>query len=101
MPQPFDQKPYTLFKGGDQFGRDQLANRFLVADKMLPLTGFSGNEVLTILGQPTTVQEIQKGQSQDWRFSYYKKYKTLPKTEVGYFVIRFYHDKVIDMVKEA
>ncbi len=32
IPQPFSRKPYTLFRGGDQLGRDQLANRWLVAE---------------------------------------------------------------------
>ena len=99
VPQPFSNKPYTYFKGGAQFGRDQLANRFLVAEKLVPIKGMEGNEILTILGQPQDVQILEKNVSEDWYFSYYKRYKTWPNTDQGKFLVRLYHNKVIDVSK--
>ena len=99
MPQPFQHKPYTLLKGGDQFGRDQLANRLLVAEAMLPITGMNGNEVLSILGQPQTINVTERSISEDWYFVYYRLYKMWPKTPEGSFLVRFYHGKVIDVLK--
>ena len=108
VPQPFSRKPYTYFKGGDQLGRDQLANRALVATtKKLVLKDHSPNDVLSLLGQPQNVQVMERGISEDWHFTYYKRYlpyNPLNKVppfgdEKGEFIVRFYHDKVVDVVK--
>lgn len=105
IPQPFQHKPWTYLKG-DQFGRDQIANRTLVANtKKLILNGKTSNEVLTILGQPQQIQVIESNVSQDWYFIYYKKYaayvEKVPypgKYTEGEFVVRFNNDKVTDVV---
>ena len=99
LPQPLQGKPYTMLRGGDQIGRDQLANRLLVAQKLFPLGGMNGNEVLSILGQPQEIRTTTRNVSEDWYFAYYKNYKTMPKTDQGLFLVRFYQDKVIDVVK--
>lgn len=99
MPQPLQRKPYTLLRGGDQIGRDQLANRTLVADLKVPIKGLNSNEVLSILGQPQQIKVTEKNVSEDWYFSYYKRYKTFPKTPQGSFLVRFYHNKVIQVAK--
>jgi len=92
-------KPYTLFRGGDQLGRDQIANRYLVSMKLFPVKGLYQNEILTILGEPQE-RDIQKpGVSEDWYFVYYKRYKTWPHTPKGSFLIRFYQGKAIDVIK--
>ena len=98
--QPTQMKPWTLLKG-DQLGRDQLANRMLVADFKVPLKGLDTHQVLTVLGQPQEINVIQRDVSEDWYFVYYRRYKTQPETPEGRFAVRFYHDKVIDVVKEA
>ncbi len=92
-------KPYSYFSGGDQFGRDQLANRWLVAEKKIPIKGKDTNEITTLLGQPQQVQILEHKISEDWYFLYYKDYKTRPKTPEGSFIVRFYQDQVIDVVK--
>ena len=102
VPQPFQHKPYTLINGGDQLGRDQLANRYLVANKLLPLVkGMDTNEILTWLGQPQTIQVTERHTSEDWYFVHYRRYKTMPETPEGLFIVRFFEDKVIDVVKES
>ncbi len=102
-------KPYTYLKG-DQFGRDQLANRTLVAyTKKITLTGKDSNEVLTLLGQPQNIHTIQRGFSEDWYFVYYKThvaYNPVDKLPVPYpgknsqgeYVVRFENDKVVDVI---
>lgn len=92
-------KPYTLLKGGDQLGRDQLANRWLVAQKLVPMKDKDSREVITLLGQPQQVEVVQHQVSEDWYFIYYKNYKTKPLTDEGSFLVRFYNDKVIDVIK--
>ncbi len=94
-------KPYTYLKGGDQIGRDQLANRWLIANKSYPIKGKDKNEIITLLGQPQQVQVVEHRISEDWYFLYYKNYKTKPETDEGSFLVRFYNDKVIDVVNLA
>jgi hypothetical protein len=98
--QLFDGKPYTYIRGGDQFGRDQLANRWLVGEGKLPIQGRDANEVITLLGQPQNIQVRQHRVSEDWFFTYYKAYKTRPKTDLGSFLVRMYHSEVVDVVRE-
>ena len=93
-----DGKPYTYLHGGDQFGRDQLANRWLVGENKISIKGRGPNEVISFLGQPQEIQVRQHKISEDWFFIYYKAYKTRPKTDQGSFIVRFYHDQVIDVV---
>ncbi|MBN1689264.1 MAG: hypothetical protein JW893_09195 [Candidatus Omnitrophica bacterium] len=99
LPHIFNEKPFTLLRGGDQFGRDILANRLIVANHMLPIKDMHKNEVLTILGEPQTIDITARNISEDWHYIYYKRYKTWPDTGKGVFLVRFYHDKVIDVVK--
>lgn len=87
-----------MLRGGDQVGRDQLANRYLAANRLLALKGLDGNEILTLLGQPQTIEVKEREVSEDWYFTYYKRYKTWPKTDEGQFLIRIYHNKVIDVI---
>lgn len=91
-------KPYTLIRTGDQLGRDQLANRWLVSTKALPIKGRDENEITTLLGQPQDIDSRNHRESEDWYFVYYKRYKTLPDTPEGSFIVRFYNGKVIDVV---
>lgn len=104
VPQPLQNKPYTYFKGGDQLGRDTLENRAIVAMRKFPLKGRSSNEVLTILGQPQQIQVVERNISEDWYFVYYKNHIAyVPKVPLqedkpGSFIVRLYHDKVIDVV---
>ena len=121
FPQPFQHKPYTYIAGGDQLGRDTIQNRSLVATHAFPVKGLHPNEVLTILGQPQQIQVTERNVAEDWYFIYYKDYvayvpKTLYKARdytaayspksvqkviekrEGTFLVRFYHDKVIDVV---
>lgn len=98
IPQPFSHKPYTLLKG-EQLGRDQLANRLLVADLKAPIRGFDKNQILSLLGQPQNIQVLERDLSEDWHFVYYRRYKTFPSTPKGRFVIRFYRGKVRDVAK--
>ncbi len=90
-----------MLNGGAQIGRDQLANRSLAANHIVRLDGLSGNEVLSILGQPQSVQIVEPQVSEDWHFIYYKRYKTAPRTGEGAFIVRFYQSKVIDVVKTS
>lgn len=99
IPNPAQSKPFTLFKGGDQLGRDQLANRWLVSQSKVLIQGKGQNEVLTFLGQPQQIQVREHKISEDWYFVYYKRYKTAPETPEGTFVVRFYQDEVIDVVR--
>ena len=99
IPQFLQMKPYTMLRGGDQIGRDQLANRALVALHVVPIRGLDQNEVLSILGQPQQIQVNERGVSEDWVFVYYKRYKTWPKTDRGTFLVRFYHNEVMDVEK--
>lgn len=94
-------KPYTFFRGGDRFGRDQLANRFLVAEHLFPIKGLNQNEILSLLGQPQEIRVVQKGNSEDWHYLYYKRYKLWPRTDEGLLLVRFYNQRVVDSVKEA
>jgi hypothetical protein len=93
-------KPYTYIRGGDQFGRDQLANRWLVGENKLDLKGRDANEVITYLGQPQEILVRQHKIAEDWFFIYYKAYKTRPETEQSSFIVRMYHDQVIDVVRD-
>ncbi len=90
-------KPFAYLRG-DQFGRDQLANRWLVGRKLIPLKGRDANEVTTLLGQPQEVQVTEHNVSEDWYFVYYKAYKSWPNSEQGSFLVRFYQKQVIDVV---
>ena len=96
LPSPAQMWPYTMVSGGAQAGRDQLANRSLVASNIVSVKNKNKNEILTLLGQPQKVKIISRNVSEDWYFIYYKRYKTAPSTEEGSFFIRFYNDKVID-----
>ena len=98
MPQPFEHQPYTILKGGDQFGRDQLANRMLVSNAHALLKGMGPNDVLSFLGQPQNVKVTERNVSESWYYVYYKKYKLAPHTPEGAFLVQFYEDKVIDVV---
>lgn len=121
FPQPFQHKPYTYVVGGDQLGRDTIQNRSLVATHAFPVKGLHQNEVLSILGQPQQIKVVEREIAEDWYFIYYKDYvvyvpktlykvrdKTVPYTPKGVqkviekregtFLVRFYHDKVIDVV---
>ncbi len=108
LPQPFSNKPYTYLHTGEPFGRDQLTNRLLVANKLLPLMkGKDSNEVLTLLGQPQQIKTVQRNISEDWYFTYYKTHipynpadSILPDKR-GEFVIRFENDQVIDVIKRS
>ena len=92
-------RPYSLISGGDQYGRDQIANRWLVAEKKFPVKGKDKNEMTSLLGQPQQVEVLEHNVSEDWYFIYYKNYKLAPSTPEGTFMVRFYHDAVIDVVK--
>ncbi len=106
IPQPFQAKPYTYIKGGDQLGRDTLENRVLVARRVFPLKGRESNEVLTILGQPQRIDVVERNTSEDWYFIYDKNHvayapsftKKILEEKPGTFLVRLYHDKVIDVV---
>ena len=106
LPQPLQNKPYTYLKGGDQLGRDTLENRVLVANHLFPLKDRDSNEVLTILGQPQQVNIVERNVSEDWYFVYYKKHvayvtdaiEKISHPESGTFLVRIYHDRVIDVV---
>lgn len=98
-PHVLQMKPYTIIKGGDQIGRDQLANRWLIAQQKLIIKGKDKNEVLTWLGQPQQIEIIQHQVSEDWYYIYYTNYKIKPLEGEGTFLVRFYNDKVIDTVK--
>ena len=102
FPQPYENKPFTFIKGGDQLGRDQLTNRYLVASKKVKVTGWDKNDVLSLLGQPQQIQIRERNVSEDWYFVYYKKYisynpanKISFPDEEGEFVLHVYQDKVI------
>jgi hypothetical protein len=99
VPSLVQKPPISLIRGGDQIGRDVLANRMLVATKAFPITDMHKNEVITILGEPSYIRVTERNVSEDWHYTYYKRYKTWPKTEKDVFLIRFYNDKVIDVVK--
>lgn len=98
LPHFFQEKPWTLLQGGDQLGRDQLANRYLVSQKIFPMNGLDANQVLTILGEPSEIDVVEHDVSEDWYYIYYKRYKTWPETPKGTFLVRFYQNKVIDVV---
>ena len=100
VPQPTEMRPYTLFYGGDQLGRDQLANRYLVAQRIVPIKGKNANEILSLLGQPQDIKTEERDVSEDWYYIYYKQYKTRPHTDRGLFLVRFYQNEVIDVLKE-
>ncbi len=107
--QPLQEKPYTFFKGGDQFGRDQMTNRRIIANGKLFLKGKSANEVLSLLGQPQEIRTIEQNVSQDWYFVYYKGYlpyvdkiteRTIePRLAAGAFIVKIHRDRVSDVVK--
>ena len=105
LPQPLSNKPYTYFKGGDQLGRDQLANRALVGEMRVKINGRDKNEVLSFFGQPQEIEITERNVSEDWHFLYYKKYipynpmnKVHPPSDEGEFIVRIYRDKVIDVI---
>jgi hypothetical protein len=98
VPNPFQAKPYAYLRGGEQFGRDQLANRFLVGEKIIPIKGKDSRDILSLLGQPQEIQVIERNISEDWLYVYYKKYKTWPRTDEGTFVVRIYNEEVLDVV---
>ncbi len=94
-----EMKPYTLLRGGDQVGRDQLANRWMVGESKFPIQGWNKNEVTTLLGQPQSVKIREHRVAEDWFFIYYKNYKLWPQTEEGSFVVRFHQNQVFEVVK--
>jgi len=93
-PNIWENKPFTLINTGDQLGRDQMANRFLVAQHLIPMSGRNSNEVLTILGQPQEIQIIERDISEDWYYIYHrpKSIKQPFSTGKDAFLVRFYHD---------
>ena len=107
--QPIQGKPYTYFSRGDQFGRDQVANRTLAAyATKLILKGKDSRDVLTLLGQPQEIEIVERHVSEDWYFLYYKTYvaynpaNKIPypgKDSQGEFVVRIENDKVVDVVR--
>ena len=99
VPNPFQSKPYTYVRGGEQFGRDQLANRYLVGEKLIPIKGKDSRDVLSLLGQPQEVQIVERNVSEDWLYVYYKRYKTWPKTDEGTFIVRIYNEQVLDVIQ--
>ena len=101
IPSPMQWKPYTMLSEGDQLGRDQLASRYLVATRLAPIKGLEGNEILTILGQPSAIEVKERFVSEDWHYVYYKRYKTWPRTDKGYFIIRMYQGKALDVFPET
>ncbi len=98
FPDPTQMMPYTMIDGGAQLGRDQLANRSIVANHFPLIKGMHQNSVLTVLGQPQTIDIIERDVSEDWYFTYYKRYKTAPQTDEGTLLVRLYNQKVIDVV---
>ncbi len=94
-----EMKPYSLIRGGDQLGRDQLANRLMAANAKVLLKGRNSNEVLTFLGQPQQIEVTKRNIAENWYFVYYQKYKTWPNTKQGLFVVRFLDGKVEDVTK--
>ena len=96
-PSIFEFKPFSLLEGA-QIGRDKVANRNLVAEHRIKIDGRSSNEVLTMLGQPQMIEIRDKRISQDWYFSYYPRLAKAPNTDQQTFVVRMYHNKVIDVV---
>ncbi len=98
-PRVFAWKPFSLLRGSEQVGRDQIANRFLVAKKVLRLDGFYSNEVLTLIGQPQKIRTIETGISEDWLYNYFKiNPKDRMDASEGTFCVRVYKDKVLDVV---
>ena len=101
-PRIFNWKPFRLIRTSEQIGRDQLANRLIVATKAYPMRGKFTNEVLSFLGQPQQIQIIESGISEDWLYTYYKpQLKERVDADQGNFLVRFYHDKVIDIVRDV
>ena len=95
-------KPYSFFKGGSQFGRDQLANRYLVASRKVKVEGRNSNDLLTLLGQPQEIEVTERNVSENWHFIYYKKYIPYNPSnaikfpaEEGKFTVEFKDDKVV------
>lgn len=77
-------------------------NRLIVATKAYPMRGKFSNEVLSLLGQPQQIQVIENGISEDWLYVYYKaQLKERVDAEQGNFLVRFYHNKVIDIVRDV
>ena len=101
VPNPFQSKPYTYVRGGEQFGRDQLANRYLVGEKLIPIKGKDSRDILSLLGQPQEVQIVERNVSEDWLYVYYKRYKTWPKTDEGTFIVRIYNEQVLDVIQTS
>ena len=99
-PHIFKGPPYTWLKTSEQIGRDQIMNRLLVANKKLSVNGMVSNEVLTVLGEPQQVDVVERDVSEDWIYVYYKKYTPLKHSEPSQFMVRLYHDKVIDVIRE-
>ena len=99
-PHLLKEKPYTLLKGSEQIGRDQLMNRFLVVKGILLLKDAESNQILSILGQPQDIETYKQEGAEDWLYVYYKSYTGKTKGEPGKFMVRFYQGKVIDVVKD-
>ena len=99
-PNPLDGFPISFIKGQEQVGGDQITNRFIVAKKMFPLKNKDSNEILSFLGQPQQIKIIEKGISEDWVYVYYKNVKDIVHSGEGAFMVRFYRDKVIDVVRD-
>ena len=98
-PRFFANKPFTLFRGSEQIGRDQITNRFLIAKKVVRIEGFYSNEVLSIIGQPQKIRTLESGISEDWIYRYFKvNPKDRMDAEQGSFCVRMYKDKVLDVV---
>ena len=101
-PRVFNWKPFRLIRTSEQIGRDQITNRFIVATKAYPMHGKFSNEVLSFLGQPQQIQVIENGISEDWLYIYYKpSLQERVDEKQGNFLVRFYHDKVIDIVRDV
>ncbi|MSR76708.1 MAG: hypothetical protein EXS63_00560 [Candidatus Omnitrophica bacterium] len=101
-PRIFHWKPFRLLRSSEQVGRDQVTNRLFVAVKAYPLRGRFSNEVLSFLGQPQEIKILERGVSEDWLYIYYKPHlKERIDSEEGSFLVRFYNDKVIDVVRDV
>lgn len=99
-PHIFKGRPYTLLAHDGEIGRDQLMNRLLVAKDKVKITGLEPNQVLSVLGQPQEIQVVEREVSEDWVYVYYKKYTPKAYSDEGLFMVRMYHDRVIDVVTD-
>ena len=99
-PNIFAGKPYTLLRGSEQIGRDQLTNRLLIGKNAFSIRGKLSNDVLSLLGQPQEIHVVQTGVSEDWLYIYLKGISKRASGEKAAFLVRFYQDKVIDVVHD-